>query len=60
MKGLWAVSLPMTLRRTLCVFVHIWLCTPGPRLSRAASVPLEPVALCLTLSVFACWRHMSV
>lgn len=40
MKGLWAVSLPMILCRTLCV--HIWLCTPGPCLSRA-SVPLEPV-----------------
>ena len=28
MKGLWAVSLPMIVCRTLCV--HIWLCTPGP------------------------------
>lgn len=25
------------------MYVHIWLCTPGPCLSRAASVPLEPV-----------------
>lgn len=38
------------------MYVHIWLCTPGPCLSRA-SVPL---GLCLTLSVFVCLRHMCV
>ena len=39
------------------MFVHIWLCTPGPCLSRAASVPLEPVSdserLCM-LEAYVC------
>lgn len=41
-EGSVAVSLPMILCRTLCVCAHLAV-HPGPCLSRAASVPLEPV-----------------
>lgn len=57
MKGLWAVSLPHDLvQDSLCS------CTSGCALLAHVCLGLHLClwSLCLTLSVFVCWRHMSV
>ena len=57
MKGLWAVSLPHDLvQDSACS------CTSGCALLAHVCLGLHLClwSLCLTLSIFVCWRHMSV